>query len=92
MEETRFKRKFLTRQMVLDAIDRFERDSEFTEIKSKWRDNRGYKYALRHRGRLYPPKPILSLASGFSRGSFNGGDQTNRVFRQLGFDVIDKPA
>lgn len=41
-------------------------------------------------GNYYPPKHILSQATGISTRDFSGGDETNNVLRQLGFEVIDK--
>jgi hypothetical protein len=55
-----------------------------------WLDEGVYRYALHVGGRLYPPKHILSVVTGISTTDFSGGEQTNRVIRQLGFDVREK--
>jgi len=91
MGSVTFLRRKVTRQDVLDALNQFDSDYSDTNDYDSWLDKGNYKYAVQHLGRLYPCKYILSLASGFDRRDFNGGEQTNSVFRRLGFEVIDKP-
>lgn len=91
MRSVTFLRKKVTRQHVLDALNRFDNEHPDTNDYDSWLDKGNYKYALEHRARLYPCKYILSLASGFDRRDFGGGEQTNSVFRTLGFEVIYKP-
>jgi 5-methylcytosine-specific restriction protein B len=57
-----------------------------------WRQSGSYHYVLLHEGRRYPPKYILHRVTGAPLDRFCGGDSTNRVFRQLGFDVVRKAA
>jgi len=40
-------------------------------------------------GRQYPPKAIISLASGASPREFSGGPESIRYLNNLGFNVID---
>jgi hypothetical protein len=50
-----------------------------------------YKYALLYEGKKYPPKHILSVATGTPWHAFEGGVQeTNRVLGNLGFKIVDK--
>lgn len=99
MSSAMFKGRFFTCQDILDAMSRFDakypNTNDFTGRQGAlkgWLENRTFEYAVRHRGRLYPPKYILSKASGVPRYVFSGGSQTNRVFRELGFEVIEKTA
>jgi len=92
-----FRGEFVSCQDILKAMSTFDakypNTNDFTgrpEALKGWLENRTFKYAVRYQGRLYPPKYILSKASGVPRCAFSGGWQTNRVFRELGFDVIDK--
>jgi len=91
MGSVTFLRRKVTRQDVLDAVKEFDSEYPDTNDYDSWLDKGNHKYAVQHLGRLYPCKYILSLASGFDRLEFGGGEQTNCVFRQLGFKVIDKP-
>ena len=88
--ETTFLRKTVTRQQILDALHEFARQHPDTNTYENWLQKGTYKYAVRYDGRVYPPKHILSVVTGIPTANFNGGEQTNRVFRQLGFDVENK--
>ena len=88
--ETRFKGSPITRQAVLQVIQRFDQDYPDTNQYDNWLDKDTYRYALHHNGRRYPCKYILSEASGVPTTEFSGGEQTNRVFRHLGFEVTVK--
>ena len=81
----------ITRDQVSAALRHFDSAYRHTNDYDRWLDKRTYKYALRHAGRLYPCKYILSVASGFDLTKFGGGQQTNSKFQRLGFEVIDKP-
>ena len=81
----------ITRQQVIRAFKQFDNQYPCANDYDSWLDKGNYKYAVRYSGRLYPCKLILSLASGFPRSDYEGGKQTNNVFRRLGFEVINKP-
>jgi len=85
--ETIFKHQVVTRQKILDALHEFDDQYPDPETYDDWLRKGTYKYAVRYDGHVYPPKHILSMATGIPTADFNGGEQTNRVFRQLGFDV-----
>lgn len=86
-----FKGRPITAQRVLNVMSDFDKQYPNTNDYDSWLNNSSYKYAVDHGGRLYPCKHILSRATGLSTALFNGGEQTNSVFRRLGFRVIDKP-
>jgi 5-methylcytosine-specific restriction protein A len=88
--QTIFRGVTVTRDQVLRALDDFKVLYPDDNAYENWRERKNHKYALVYGDRLYPPKRILSLITG--KKEFEGGKQeTNRVFRQLGFTVIDKP-
>jgi hypothetical protein len=89
--QTIFRGAIVTRDQVLRALDDFKALYPDDNAYEHWRESENYKYALVYGDRLYPPKHILSVITGISTTQFSGGEQTNRVFRQLGFKVIDKP-
>lgn len=88
--EVIFKGKFITPEKVLTVIQDFDARYPDTNAYDSWLENGNYKYALQHRGKLYPCKHILSLSAGIPVSEFSGGDQTNIVFERLGFEVVDK--
>ena len=78
-------------QDILLTIREFDSRYVRTNDCKSWLENKAYKYAIRHDGKLYLCKHVLSRATSIHTSEFNGGGQTNRVFRELGFHVIDKP-
>ncbi|PKN92923.1 MAG: hypothetical protein CVU44_12900 [Chloroflexi bacterium HGW-Chloroflexi-6] len=88
--ETIFLNERVTRQQVLDSLHEFASQYPDTNAYDDWLNKGTYKFAVRFDGRLYPPKQILSMATGIPTSDFSGGEQTNRIFRELGFDVGDK--
>jgi hypothetical protein len=80
----------ITRQQVEDALREFARQYPDPESYENWLQNNNYKFAISYKGRLYPPKYILSMITGIPTPKFSGGKPTNRVFRDLGFEVVDK--
>jgi 5-methylcytosine-specific restriction protein A len=73
-------------------MDDFDECYPSTNQYANWLDNNAFKYAIRYRGKLYPPKHILSEVSNIPTTDFIGGEQTNCVFRQLNFEVGNKRA
>jgi len=71
------------RATVLAAIRTFDRNG----VEYKWSAN---KFALTYNGRPYPPKVIVSLATGLPVSAFSGGDgggAANPWLRKRGFEV-----
>ncbi len=89
--EAKFKGVTVTRDQVLSVLRDFDAVYPDNNDYDNWREKGSYQYAIQHGDRLYPPKHVLSVVTGISTQEFSGGEQTNRVFRQLGFTVIDKP-
>ena len=83
--------KPIARDDVLAALRQFDSMYPDPNDYDRWLDKRNYHYALRYRGRLYPCKYILSVASGWALTEFSGGEETNSKFCGLCFEVIDKP-
>lgn len=72
-------------EQAILAFDESYRDRAEYE---NWLENKKYKYAIAHLGRLYPPKALLSIATGLPLSDFNGGVESNRIFQQLGYQVL----
>jgi hypothetical protein len=92
MKQSTIKNTTVTANDILSAMKDFDKTYPDTNGYEAWLEQRQYKFAVEHQGRLYPCKYILSQATGIDTGEFSGGAQTNRVFGQLGFNVIEKPA
>ena len=91
MKQIAFKRVMVTREDILRAMREFDQSYPDRNLYDRWLEKANYKYAISEGDRLYPPKHILSQATGISTREFSGGYETNTIFRQLGFEIIDKP-
>jgi len=82
--------KGITRTDVLRAMAEFERGESSHAFKAS------QKYDLVYEGRRYPPKAVLGLAARRQAGrvlrpeDFSGGDQTNKILKGLGFEIVSK--
>ncbi|PMZ74887.1 HNH endonuclease [Pseudomonas sp. FW305-70] len=56
-----------------------------------WMDNQAQRYAISANNQLYPPKKIVSLATGTPVGDFSGGKPTNGYLERHGFMIVDLP-
>jgi hypothetical protein len=80
----------ISRAMVGKALTEFDQMYPDTNDYDCWLEKRNYKYEVFEEGKSYPPKYILSMVSRIPTSEFNGGEQTNSVFRDLGFQINDK--
>ena len=60
-------------------------DAEFRDKFSAWGT-----WAIERDGKYYPPKKLLSMATGIDVDDFNGGPPTNDRFKELGFNVVSR--
>ncbi len=90
MKRVIFLGKYITREMVLEALRVFDQKYPNTNNYDHWLEKSNYKFELVEKGRRYPPKYILSETRGIPTEKFGGGNQTNQVFRDLDFVIIEK--
>jgi hypothetical protein len=88
---TTFRGVSVTAQDILAAMRNFDSLYSDTNECDSWLEKKTYKYAVEYNGKLYPCKHILSQATRIDTSDFNGGEETNRIFRELGLHIIDKP-
>ncbi len=79
----------VTREQILAGMTTFDADLRSQPDWQGWEDDGNHKFAIVHEGRRYPPKMILSLASGADRRLFSGGEATNRIVADRGFEVTE---
>lgn len=84
----RFKGREVTREKLLAAMARFDTDYPRPADYDDWLNDPKYRYVVHQDDKRYPPKRILGDATGLPLTAFSGGDETNRIFRQLGFKVL----
>lgn len=79
----------ITREHILAAIDEIDRNGVPAGRQSR-------KFQLRHGGRLYPPKYVISLACNtacrrpLGSDKFGGGAETNGFLASLGFEIVGR--
>lgn len=81
MKQTTFRGKDVTEEGVIRAMHLF--DAELRDNFTGW----GI-YAVERDGKLYPPKRILSMATGIDVDDFAGGEPTNSRFKDLDFAIV----
>lgn len=77
-----------TRQALLTCLERFDRELRSTSEWQGWETNRNYEHAIAFDGHLYPPKQIISMATGVPKSSFSGGPESNTYLEQYGFEIV----
>lgn len=75
-------------QKITEALSQFDRELRDTSEWKDWDANKAQTYAIDYEGRRYPPKKIVSLATGVHVSTFVGGPETNDYLNKLGIKVI----
>ena len=77
----------VSRESVIDAMQWFDVELRQSTEMQGWEDKASQKWALEWEGRLYPPKKIISQATGVPTSQFSGGPQSVSYLETLGFQV-----
>ena len=77
-----------SREKIIEVLNKF--DSELRNLPEwqDWDQVHTQKWAIEYEGKLYPPKKIISLATGAPVGSFSGGPNSNNYLTERGFKII----
>jgi 5-methylcytosine-specific restriction protein A len=70
------------------ALRQFDSEHRASPEWSGWENNAAQGFSLMHNGLEYPPKMIISLATGVPVSKFSSGRQSNEYLRQRGFEVV----
>ncbi len=81
----------VTQATIRSAFDEFDRVLRGTHKWEDWETKKSQLYAISDQGLLYPPKQILSMATGVPVSDFSGGVQTNAYLENLGFSIVRLP-
>ena len=77
----------VTREELIGAMRRFDEERASDNWRN-WEKDRNYDYAVVHNGRRYPPKRIISIATGAPENTFSGGvSGANRYLEKRDFVV-----
>lgn len=75
-------------QKIILAMSLFDKELRNTDEWKGWETNKAQTYVIEYEGRRYPPKKIVSLATGVPVSTFVGGPETNEYLEKLGLKVI----
>lgn len=76
------------RKVLEHALRRFDADLRERQEWSGWESSAAQKFAVIHEGLRYPPKKIISMATGVPVSEFSGGRQSNEYLKNLGFEIV----
>lgn len=79
----------VSRQEIIDAMTVFDRKFRGSDEWQGWETRGTQKFAVVHEERRYPPKQIISIATGVPVSDFSGGTQSNSYLEQRGFEIIE---
>ncbi len=85
--QARLRGVMVTREQVLRAFHEFS-----LEPPTDWISNKAQKFVVVHEGQPFPPKRVLSIATGVPVRDFSGGAEANGILTELGFLVSRKEA
>ena len=77
------------KKAIEQALAKFDEDFRDQAEWAGWEKYRAHKYAVRVKGKLYPAKKIVSLATDIAVRDFTGGKPTNGYLRARGFEIVD---
>lgn len=75
-------------EVILDAMQQFDKEYRNNGEWLNWQNNKNHKYAIERDGQLYPVKQIISMATGQPVSSFSGGDEANNYLIKKGFKIM----
>lgn len=81
--------KDVTSSAVEEAMQIFDAQWRGSDEYSGWEGNKNYTYAINHKGQLYPPKKIISIATGMPVNTFYGGRPSNTYLESRGFTIVE---
>lgn len=73
---------------IVESLRTFDEKLRDTPEWLGWENNKAQRHAIEFEGRLYPPKKIISLATGMLVSAFSGGPQSNSYLRALDFSIM----
>lgn len=78
----------VSREAILKVLEKFDTEMRQTSEWNGWEDKKSQRYVISYENNLYPPKQIISMATGIPVSDFSGGDQASSYLQKRGFNVI----
>ena len=76
------------RDKILEALILFDKSLRMSNEMAGWDKKNNQLYAIDFEGQQYPPKKIISMATGIHVDEFVGGQQSNNYLTKRGFSIV----
>lgn len=83
--------KAVSKERIEQALQDFDRRLRNTHQWHDWTQNPIYRHAIQVANNLYPPKKIVSLATGVPESQFVGGNSVKKYLEKRGLTVVELP-
>ena len=80
--------KAVSKERIQEALLEFDSHHRSKREWQSWETNLAHRYAIAAEGRMYPPKKIISIATGIAVAEFPGGHPTNSYLLKRGFTLV----
>lgn len=74
----------IPREKLLDALSEFDASTRALPEWADWASKGFQLWALDYEGKTYPPKKIISMATGMAVNTFSGGSESNDYLNNHG--------
>ncbi len=76
------------REKIIAALEQFDINIRNTPKWMHWHNNKKQLWAIKYNEKIYPPKKIISIATGIHVNSFHGGTPSNTYLEKRGFTIM----
>lgn len=84
--------KAVSKERIEQALLDFDLRLRNSHQWQDWTQNPIHRHAIQIANNLYPPKKIISLATGVAEDQFVGGHSVKKSLEKLGFTIVELPA
>ena len=77
-----------SKEDILNALKEFDSKLRGAGNWMGWDKKKSQHWVIDYKGKTYPPKQILSLATGIPVSSFSGGEESNNYLKNRGFTIM----
>lgn len=76
------------KEKIEEAILAFDEHVRSSEEFRDWESSKAQRHAIEFDGKKYPPKKIVSLATGMPVSALRGGPEANNYLKKRGFNIV----
>lgn len=76
------------KEKIEEAFAAFDEHVRTSEEFLNWENSKAQRHAIEFDGKKYPPKKIISLATGMPVSALRGGPEANNYLKKRGFNIV----